>query len=155
MRKLVCLVVFLLMAAAGLAQSRPEDALMKADREFNAATQARRAAGWMEYMADNAAVITVTDMPVVGKEAVAKFYEGAFANPDFQLTWEPTHAEVIGGGDLGYTVGRYKLTGKNRNGQMVTRTGSYLTTWGKQKDGSWKVIADCGSPDAPPPAEKK
>lgn len=144
--KAVSLCLMLLLAATALAQGPPEDALLKADRDFNAATQARRAAGWMEWMADNV-VVLLPGEPIVGREAVAKFYEGAFVNPDFHLSWEPTRAEVIGGGDLGYTVGRYKLTAKDEEGKEVHRTGSYLTTWRKQADGSWKVVADVGSPD--------
>lgn len=147
----VCLCLVLLLAATALAQSGPEEALLKADRDFNAATQTRRAAGWMEWMADNVVVLT-PEAPVVGREAVAKFYEETFANPDFQLTWEPTRAEVIGGGDVGYTVGRYKMSAKNQEGKAFHRTGSYLTTWRKQADGRWKVVADVGSPD--PPASK-
>ncbi len=141
----VCCLI-LLLGAAALAQGRPEDALVKADRDFNAATQARRAAGWMESMAANVVVLLPGD-PLVGRDAVAKFYGDAFANPDFQLTWEPTRAEVIGGGDLGYTVGRYQLSGRDTEGKLVHRTGSYLTTWRKQPDGSWKVVSDVGSPD--------
>lgn len=144
--KWILLMLTLLLATTAVAQSGAEQEILKAERAFNAATQERRAAGWMEFMADDV-VVLVPGQPVVGREAVAKFYGEAFANPDFQLSWEPTHAEVIGGGDVGYAVGRYKLTAKNKEGKLVHRTGSYLTTWRKQKDGSWKVIADTGSPD--------
>lgn len=144
--KWVVVMAALLLATLAQAQSGAEQELLKAEHDFNAATQARRAAGWMEFMADDV-VLLIPGEPVVGREAVAKFYGEAFANPDFQLSWEPTHAEVIGGGDLGYAVGRYKLSTRTKDGKEIHRTGSYMTTWRKQKDGSWKVIADTGSPD--------
>jgi ketosteroid isomerase-like protein len=30
---------------------------------------------------------------------------------------------------------------------MVRQSGTYLTVWRKDKDGSWKVAADGGAPD--------
>jgi ketosteroid isomerase-like protein len=31
----------------------------------------------------------------------------------------------------------------------VVKRGTYLTTWQKQKDGTWKVVSDIDSPDPP------
>ena len=33
-------------------------------------------------------------------------------------------------------------------GQTAKLTGKYQTTWKKQKDGSWKIVADIGNPDS-------
>lgn len=120
--------------------------LLQADRAFARDTAAKRLEGWMEYMAEDA--ILFSDKPVVGKDAIRAFYQNAFANPDFVLTWQSTHAEMFPSGDTGYTTGRYELQAKDEKGSKVVRHGSYLTVWKKQADGSWKVIADGGAPDA-------
>ena len=140
-----------LLSVACMAQSTPsEKGVMEADRAFNKATQADRLEGWMSYMADNVVLFGIKP-PVVGKDAVRKFYEPNFADPNFTLTWEPNHGELYPSGKVGYTSGRWTLRGKSPKGETVERHGSYLTVWELQKDGSWKVIADGGSPDPTPP----
>jgi ketosteroid isomerase-like protein len=59
----------------------------------------------------------------------------------------PNKAEFLDNGDVGYTVGRYQVSSLNDEGKPTSRRGSYLTTWQKQKDGSWKVVSDIGAPD--------
>jgi ketosteroid isomerase-like protein len=137
----------LLLASACLAQTTPsEKPLMDADRAFNQATQAQRLEGWMSYMAENVVLFNITP-PVVGKDAVRKFYDPVLSDTSTSLTWEPAHGEMQPSGRVGYTSGRYTMRAKGPDGKPVERHGSYLTVWGKQKDGSWKVIADGGSPD--------
>ena len=72
--------------------------------------------------------------------------------PGFKLTWEPTKAEFLGKGDIGFVVGRWERHFNGDDGKPQVRKGSYLTTWQQQKDGSWKVVSDIGTPD--PPSQK-
>ena len=125
----------------------PEQVLLQADRDFAQATAQRRLAGWMEFMAEDA--VLFSGKPVVGKEAIRAFYAPAFANPDFQLRWQPVRAEMFPAGNMGYTSGRYELHSRNSQGKSVLARGSYVTVWRKQPDGKWKVVADGGSPDPP------
>ena len=133
-------------AALSASAQKPEQALMKADRDFQQATAAHRLDGWMSYMADNAVLFNLSPA-VSGKAAIADFYRASFANPDFQLTWSPSRAEMFPSGDMGYTSGRYELRVKDAKGNPVMRKGSYVTVWKKQADGNWKVMADGGAPD--------
>lgn len=141
------LLAFLLavVSLGAVAADKPEAALLRADRDFQKATAERRLEGWMDYMADDA--VLFTGKPVVGKAAIREFYQGAFSNPDFALTWEPTRGEMFASDDMGYTSGRYEMHGKNAKGEAVVRKGTYFTVWKKQADGIWKVIADGGAPD--------
>ncbi len=122
-----------------------EEVLLAADRAFAQETAQRRLEGWMAYMAADAVLFSAK--PVVGAEAIRAFYQPAFANPDFSLSWQPTRAEMFPSGDTGYTTGRYELHTKDKQGNKIVRRGSYLTVWRKQADGSWKVIADGGAAD--------
>lgn len=146
-RVLVAAAVLVTAVMMAVAQSAPsEKPIIDADRAFNEATQAQRLEGWMSYMAENI-VLFGQNPPVVGKDAVRKFYEPQFSNTDFSLTWEPSHGEMQPSGRVGYTTGRWTMKMKTPDGKPVEMHGTYLTVWGKQKDGSWKVIADGGSPD--------
>ena len=141
------LLALLLVVTAGWGQvSVSPKPVLDADRAFNQATQRDRLDGWMSAMAPNVVLFGITP-PVVGKDAVRKFYESPFSNPDFSLTWEPATGEIQPSGVVGYTSGRWTMRTKNTKGVPIERHGSYLTVWSKQTDGTWKVIADGGSPD--------
>ncbi len=122
---------------------------MQADRDFAKATTDRGLDGWMEYMAINA--VLLRDEPLVGVDNIRLGMNKSFQTPGFKLTWDPTKAEFVGsGGDLGYTIGRYEVKFTGNDGKPQSDHGTYLTTWKKQKDGSWKVVSDIGTPDPKP-----
>ena len=118
---------------------------MQADRDFAKATAAKHLEGWMSFMAPNAVLLRAE--PLVGLEVISAGMAKDFNTPGFQLTWEPTKAEFVGNGPVGYTIGRYEAKFTGDDGKPHTAHGSYMTTWQKQHDGSWKVVADIGSPD--------
>jgi len=76
--------------------------------------------------------------PVIGKTALEKFWS---SRTDFkELTWEPFKAEASKSGDIGYTLGNWKLVTKD-----TTMYGNYYTIWKKQSDGKWKFVVDGGN----------
>jgi ketosteroid isomerase-like protein len=145
---LCALLLFSMMAFA----ATPEDEIMQADRDFNTATQQKRADGWMTYFAENAVVPAMP--PLAGKAALNEHFQKLFADRDFVLSWEPVKAEVFPGDKMGYTVGKYLARFKDKAGQAMEETGRYITIWKKQDDGSWKIVADTGSEDGPARATK-
>lgn len=134
-----------LLSAIALAADRDATVLMQADRDFAKATAAKRLEGWMSFMAPNAVLLRAE--PLVGLEQISAGMAKDFTSPGFQLTWEPVKAEFVGNGPVGYTIGRYEAKFTGDDGKPRTAHGSYMTTWQKQRDGSWKVVADIGSPD--------
>ena len=124
-------------------------ALQDADRAFNRATAARRTDGWMEFIAEDGAMIRSAST-VTGRAAIREEMAKAFADTAFSLTWEPLQSDVGAAGDLGYTNGKYEARFRDAKGRTAVRTGRYLTVWKKQPDGSWKVVRDIGVQDPPP-----
>ncbi len=124
-----------------------EALLMKQDSDFNTATQERRLDGWMEFMADD--VVVRRGENVIGREALRKAMEEEWANPSYRLTWHPVGARMVAGEHMGFSWGRWTLDAATKDGSKIHLTGDYLTVWGKQKDGSWKVIWDGGGADTP------
>lgn len=122
-------------------------ALMDADRAFNHATAERRTDGWMEFFAEDGAMIRSAGT-ITGRTAIREDMAKAFADTSFTLTWEPLQADASG--DVGYTNGKYEARFRDAKGNALVRTGRYLTVWKKQVDGSWKVVRDIGVQDAPP-----
>jgi ketosteroid isomerase-like protein len=130
------------------AADRDPKVLMQAERAFAKATAERGVDGWMEFMAPNA--VELSAEPLVGLDQIRAGMTRQFQQPGFKLTWAPTRAEFLGDGDIGFAVGRYELHFTGEDGKPRIRHGSYLTTWQQQKDGSWKVVSDIGSPDPQP-----
>ena len=141
---LLCAVV---LSAISFAADRDTNILMQAERAFAKATAERGVDGWMDYMAPNA--VELSAEPLVGLDQIRAGMTKQFKLPGFKITWQPTKAEFLGEGDLGFAVGRYEVRFTGDDSKAHVETGSYLTTWQKQKDGSWKVVSDIGSPDPP------
>ena len=122
-------------------------AIMDADVAFAQATKARGVEGWLEYFADSGVQVT-PGRNVVGKAAIRALMAPDLADTTRLLSWRPTSAEVSASGDLGYTIGRWELG--PRAGGAPLLTGSYVTIWRKQADGSWRVVLDVGNNDPVP-----
>jgi hypothetical protein len=79
---------------------------------------------------------------VVGPSAIRDYYA---EREEVSLAWKPVYADVAGSADLGFTVGEYISTVRGPSGAAVQRFGKYLTIWARQKDGTWKFLADGGN----------
>jgi ketosteroid isomerase-like protein len=140
----------LICAALAAAQSTPSKAnaeLLKADRDFFAATKARKVDGWMEFMTDETTLSR--EKPYTGLAAIRSAISDAFADPNFQLTWDPETAVLFESGTMGYTSGHYVVVTDGADRMPEKSSGQYLTVWKKQKDGSWKVLWDGGTSTGP------
>jgi ketosteroid isomerase-like protein len=136
-------------AAGSGAQSSPRDAtpkrvaeaaMVKADRDFNQAVADRNLERFLSLVAADAAFNEAR-----GREAVRKAWAPFFAADGPRLSWAPTKAEALVGGDVGYTIGNWERKAKGADGAVKTTHGQYLTVWQKQKDGSWQAAYDTGS----------
>jgi ketosteroid isomerase-like protein len=141
------LLSLLLLTSLSFAADRDTKLLTDAEHAFAKATAERGVDGWMEFMAPNA--VELSAEPLVGLDQIRAGMTKQFKIPGFKLTWEPTKAEFLGNGDVGFAVGRYELSFTGDDGKPVAKHGTYLTTWQKQEDGSWKVVSDIGSLDPP------
>lgn len=65
------------------------------------------------------------------------------------ITWDPHTVEVAASGDLAYTLGDFEVRSTGADGQPHKSTGTYVSIWRKQADGSWQVVVDGGTPPAP------
>jgi ketosteroid isomerase-like protein len=112
-------------STANVAQEREN--LMKVDREW--AANAADANKFLSYYAADATVY-VPGMPLVtGTAKIRETWNSMTSTPGFAITFGPTKADVSSSGDVGYTVGTYKMTMGG-----TTETGKYVCVWKKQAD---------------------
>lgn len=124
--------------------NKAKQELLEADRAFSALSVEkgmREAFG--TYMTDDVVIYRGGLPPVEGRASALPLYPD---NPEIMLRWEPWFVDIAQSGDLGYTLGSYRLRVPDDNGGMQESTGSYVSIWRKQSDGSWKFVFDTGHP---------
>ncbi|MBK5292407.1 MAG: DUF4440 domain-containing protein [Acidobacteriia bacterium] len=134
---------------AGLhAQSSAGDVLLEADREFDRVTASSGAEGWASFFAEDGRMFRNTGEVVTGRDSIREMMEPLFAKKENSLRWKPEFAGIAASADLGYTSGT-SLLRYMENGEPMERPGRYVTIWGKQGGGSWKVVLDIGNSGQP------
>jgi uncharacterized protein (TIGR02246 family) len=100
------------------------------------------------------AILMVPGSPATsGREAIRTALKPMVADPALSLTFRATRIEVAKSGDIAYTQGPYTMTVTDPNTkQLINDHGTYVTTWRKQPDGTWKAVADIVTSEIPPPA---
>jgi uncharacterized protein (TIGR02246 family) len=97
------------------------------------------------------AILLPPGEPMVKGDAAKKYWVD-FTN-GFSGPTELNTMAVEGGGDVASAVGTYRMTLTPRKAgakPLPTEEGKYLEVLKRQDDGSWKIIYDMWSPNAPP-----
>ena len=85
--------------------------------------------------------------------------EEMLKDPALTLRFKADPVDVAKSGDVGYTAGSYTMTATDPSTHKVIHDrGTYVTTYRKQADGSWKAeanIATSSVPSMPIPEKKK
>ena len=146
----VCLLVAVGCAAPTQGPAIDLEAERRALMDFDAALFASHedVNEFLTFMADDATFMPA-DAPLARGDAIRATWEQLLSLPGFDLEWSASSAQVAEAGDMGYTIGTYKLTVEHDGTALVT-AGKYVTLWRKQVDGSWKVVVDCFNADGPP-----
>jgi len=151
----LCSLAALCLAAYSQTAGRPADeqALKDNEAQWNGEFAAKDLEKLVAHYADNA-VLMATGMPSSsGRDQIRKTLKEMMDDPALSLKFQASRVEVSSSGDLGFTQGSYQMTMTDpASKQVIHDHGSYVTTYRKQPDGSWKAIADIASSEAPPPS---
>ena len=98
--------------------------------------------------ADDAVLMTPGEPTAQGKDNIRKVGVEMLKDPAFVLSFKASRVDVSGA--LGYTQGDYtmRLTDPKTH-KLMEEHGTYVTTWHKQSDGSWKAVVDIATPSGP------
>ena len=132
-------------AAAVDNRAADEAAIRAADAAWSKAAGEKDLPGTVSYYADGAVLMVAGSPLTSGKDAIQKAFMEMMANPGFALSFAPTKVEVSKAGDLAYEIGDYSITFSDKKGKPLTTKAKYVVVWGKQADGSWKVLVDAPS----------
>jgi uncharacterized protein (TIGR02246 family) len=154
---ILCSSILIILALTGCNQLSSHDAAVKAiqdtEAQWNQDYASRDVDKIMDHYADDA-VLMVPGTPISnGKAAIREGTKPMAADPAMALKFASTRVEVAKSGDLAWTQGTYTLTLTDpQSHQVINDHGSYVTTFRKQPDGSWKVVADIATSEVPPSA---
>lgn len=109
------------------------------------------------YYADDAVLMAPGMEPLRGKDAIHNGLKQMVTDPAFSLKFHADRVDVAKSGEIAYSQGSYQMAGTDpATHKVMNDHGSYVTTYHKQTDGSWKAVADIATSATPPgpPAKK-
>ncbi len=151
MKAAILLVALGLVAAAPAV--RPADtasivAIIKdCEARQNANFAARDVQKIVAFFAPDASVILPNAPVMTGGKALSEGIGAALSDPNFALTFASDQVYVAASRDLAVARGWYRQSGTDpASHKAVTTTGTYVTVFRPQPDGSWKGVWDIVTP---------
>jgi uncharacterized protein (TIGR02246 family) len=160
MKKLamLCAVTAIALSAIACNQTPPDTrdadaaAIKATEAQWNQDWAAKDADKMAAHYADDAVLMVPGGPSTTGKDAILTSLKQMVSDPAISLTFAASKVEVAKSGDVGWTQGSYQLTLTDpMSKQVIHDHGSYVTTYRKQADGSWKAVADIATSEVPPP----
>jgi uncharacterized protein (TIGR02246 family) len=126
-------------------------AIKNYETQWNQDWAARDPAKLASYYADDAVVMAPGAPATVGKDAIGSEMKQMLADPALSLHFKTSKVEVAKSGDIAFSQGSYlmKMTDPQTH-QVIHDRGSYVTTYRKQADGTWKAVEDIATSEVPP-----
>jgi uncharacterized protein (TIGR02246 family) len=133
-----------------------KDAIKADEKKWNDQIKSKDLEGSLSHYAEDAYFVAPGVKPANGATEVRKAYADGMSDPAFEISFASDKIDVAGSGDLAYARGRFseKYTDPKTK-QVMTDSGSYVTVYKKQADGSWKAVEDfaAADPDSTKPVE--
>lgn len=128
---------------------------IKADEKaMNGQIKANDLEGLAGHYAADAYFLAPGAPPSNGSTEIRKLWSGALNDKNFKLSFASDKVEPGQSGDLAYARGRYTEQYTDpKTSKVMTNSGSYLSVYKKQPDGSWKMVEDFAAAGPDPARE--
>ena len=121
------------------------------EAQWNKDYESRDVEKLIAHYADDPVLMVTGSPPAVGRDAVRGALKELATDPLLSLKFQASRVDVASSGDLAWSQGSYTLTATDPATKKPAHdSGSYVTTYKKQADGSWKAVADIASSGAAP-----
>jgi uncharacterized protein (TIGR02246 family) len=125
------------------------------ETQWNSDYASRDADKIVSHYTDDAVLITPGEEAAKGKDGIRNAVNAMMSDKAFTVTFKASKVDISKSGELGYSLGEYKLTATNPFTHKIANDHeSYVTTYRKQPDGSWKAETDIVTSAVPPAAPK-
>jgi uncharacterized protein (TIGR02246 family) len=127
-------------------------AIQADEKKWNEDFKAKNLEGLLGHYSDDAFFVA-GGSPANGSTEIRKTYSDGLSDNYFSVSFASDKIDVSGSGDMAYARGHFTQKYQDRkSGQIANETGSYLTVYKKQADGTWKAVEDFAVAD---PATRK
>ena len=122
-------------------RDRDDKSLMETDQAFGEAIAATGASAAYGTLMHEAGRLNRPGIQPMARSAALAW----LAREVKELSTMPMKAETSAAGDLGYTWGRYSISGPAGSASSY-----YIRVWTRKADGTWQLVADVTTPPAKP-----
>jgi uncharacterized protein (TIGR02246 family) len=138
-------------AKEGAGSANPDSVkhAIKADEtKWNQQFKDKDQEGLVDHYADDAFFVAPGVAGTEGSTPIRQTFANALTDPAFEVHFSSDKIDVARSGDMAYARGKFseKYTDK-KTGKVMSDSGSYLTVYKKQDDGSWKAVEDFAAAD--------
>ena len=130
--------------------SKLECEVWNREKSFAASVENHNAKAFAEHLEANAVFINGDGSFTKGRDEVAKAWGGIIEGKNIILRWHPDFVAVSSDGKSAISRGPFWIENPNPNAKQKFMTGSFQSTWVKNKKGQWHVFTDGGTPGPVP-----
>ena len=125
-----------------------KDAIKADEKAWNDQFKSKDLNGLVSHYASDTYFVAPGVKPASGSTDVRKAYAEALGDQNFAVSFASDKIDVAESGDIAYSRGRFseKYTDPATK-QVKSDSGSYITIYKKQDDGSWKAVEDFAAAD--------
>jgi uncharacterized protein (TIGR02246 family) len=126
------------------------DAIRTDEVKWNADWKSGDPGRVVAHYAPDAVLMVPGEAPMTGLEAIRAGAQKSMDDPGFSLAFSSEKVDVSKSGDQAVSRGTFKETATDPASKArVEATGTFVTVYKPQPDGSWKALWDIATPGAP------
>lgn len=129
-----------------------ETAIRQMIQQWSAATNQpgdAGADGYVSFVTEDVVLLPPHGERVNGRDALRAWSLDFTGAEDWSVSWAADSVEVAESGELAHAFGSYQFRMRDEDGNLVEDRGTFLDTFRKQPDGSWKATVIAFNSDLP------
>ncbi|MGH8109537.1 MAG: YybH family protein, partial [Arenimonas sp.] len=120
------------------------------EKSFAMSVENHDAKAFAEHLEANAVFVNGDGSFSRGRDAVTKDWSGIIEGKNIIVRWNPDFVSVSSDGKSAISRGPFWMENPNPQAKEKYRTGTFQSTWVKNKKGQWHVFIDGGTPPPKP-----
>ena len=141
-------------AVASADTAKIEESIRAQEAQWEKDYAAKDANALAGHYAEDAAMAGPGDPIATSSAERRKILQNLVGDPNLKLSFAADRVQVASAGDYAFSRGHYSMTMTDKETKKpATGTGSYLTVYKKQSDGSWKAVEDFITPGPAPASD--